>query len=359
MPGYATGTNLASSDRMRWKASPPEIVWKREFETRLGAVMARLPAFLCWLALLVAYTGLMAVLYVSKVPRFDAIVPLTGHLIGLGLAATAALVLGRRPILILASGVLVTVLAHAIPFYVPDRAALAVAPVAEARGDREPSLKVMAFNVWRENRDPALMVRAIETSGADVVMLSEVSPARQAELEPLSRTYPYAVICGLTNCDQMLLSKVPLEATGALAASWDQPVMVWARLAGSGPAAGVTVVSTHLYRASRSYRLHRRQLEGLIGQLGQLEGPLVLGGDLNATIATRSYAELTRRAGLKGAGRTLPSWPVYPLALPQFGIDHLLVRGLAIRESGLGAYAGSDHLPVWSRIALPEDRSRG
>ncbi len=341
---------------MRWKASPPEFVWKREFETRLGAALARRPSAACWLALAVSYCGLMAILYASKVPRFDAVVPLTGHLIGLGLSATAALAIRQRAILILASGGLVTVLAHALPYYVPDRAALAVAPMAEARAEREPILKVMAFNVWRKNQDRAAMVRAIETSGADVVMLSEVSPQRLADLAPLSATYPHAVICELPNCDQMLLSKLPLEASGALPATWDQPVMVWARLAGTGPAAGVTVVSTHLYRPSRSYTVHRRQLEGLIVHLGRFEGPLILAGDLNATSATRTLGDLARRAGLKGAGHNLPSWPVYPLMLPQFGIDHVLVRGLAIRDSGLGGYAGSDHLPVWMRIGLPQDR---
>lgn len=318
-----------------------------------------MPVSLCWMALLIAYAGLMAVAYSSKVPRFDSLVPLAGHFAGLGLTAAAALLIGRRFILILASGAFVTVLAHALPYYLPDRAALAVAPVAEARGEREPSLKIMAFNVWRANRDPQLMVRAIETSGADVVMLSEVSPARLADLQGLSRTYPYAAVCELANCDQMLLSRVPFETAGGIPSSWDNPVMVWARLGGSGPAAGVTVVSTHLFRPSRNYKVHRRQVEGLITRLGEIEGPLVLGGDLNATPATRTLADLRRRAGLQGAARALPTWPAYPVALPQFGIDHVLVRGLTVRDAGVGGYAGSDHLPVWTRIALPEDRSRG
>lgn len=351
--------NLASLHRMRWKASSPEIVWKRAFGSRLEAARARLPWVLCWSSLSIAYAGLMAILYASKVPRFDALVPLAGHFAGLGLAATAALLIGRRRILILASGALVTVLAHTLPYWIPDRAALAVAPVAEARGDRAPSLKVMAFNVWHYNRDPALMVRTIETSGADVVMLSEVSPALLADLQPLSRTYPYGAVCQIANCDQMLLSKMPLEASGGTPSSWDAPVMVWARIGGSGPAAGITVVSTHLYRPSRNYSIHRRQLEGLIAKLGEIDGPIVLGGDLNATTATRTLADLRRRAGLQGTSRTLPSWPAYPVALPQFGIDHVLVRGLTVRDAGVGGYAGSDHLPVWSLIALPEDRSRG
>lgn len=322
-------------------------------------MVAHTPRAICWLALFVSYAGLMAALYASKVPRFDAFVPLVGHFIGLAASATVALVLMRRPILVLASGLFVTVLGHSLPFYLPDRDDIAVAPTAQARAEREPSLRVMAFNIWRHNRDPGLMLRAIETSGADVVMLSEVTPERLAELQTLHRSYPFAISCGLANCDQMLLSKIPLEDAGALPASWDHPVMVWARLGGTGPAAGITVASTHLFRPSRSPTVHRRQVEGLIAQLGRIEGPLVLGGDLNATPSTRTLGDLRRRAGLVAPARMLPSWPVYPLALPQFGIDHVLVRGLVIRDSGLGSYAGSDHLPVWSRIVLPEDRSRG
>jgi endonuclease/exonuclease/phosphatase (EEP) superfamily protein YafD len=346
------GTILAIDLVMRWKASPPELIWKREFETRLGAALAYAPRVACWLALAAAYVGLMAYLYVPKVALFDLVTPLAGHFAGLGLSAAVALAVGRRVVLILLGGMILTILGHSLPLHLPDRAALAVAPGAQASRGEARGLDVLAFNVWRDNREPDLMIRVIEGSGADVVLLSEVTREIAVYIERLRDTYPFVVYCaGERPCTQMVLSKIPLVDTGTLPAAIDQPAMVWARLGGEGPTAGVTVVSTHLYRPTRGFTRHRRQLEGLIAALDRFKGPLIVGGDLNATPSTRSYTELTLRAGLIGLGRSLPSWPAYPLTLPQFGLDHVLVRGLTLRASGVGPYGGSDHLPVWARLA--------
>ena len=47
----------------------------------------------------------------------------------------------------------------------------------------------------------------------------------------------------------------------------------------------------------------------------------------------------------------MPTWPAWPLALPQVALDHILVSGeLAVAAAGTGPAVGSDHLPVWAQI---------
>ena len=47
----------------------------------------------------------------------------------------------------------------------------------------------------------------------------------------------------------------------------------------------------------------------------------------------------------------MPSWPAWPLALPQVALDHILVSPeLAVAAAGTGPAVGSDHLPVWAQI---------
>ena len=50
----------------------------------------------------------------------------------------------------------------------------------------------------------------------------------------------------------------------------------------------------------------------------------------------------------------MPSWPAWPLALPQVALDHIFVSAeLAVAAAGTGPAVGSDHLPVWAQTRAP------
>ena len=69
-----------------------------------------------WLALFVlavANVGLIAVVAGGFSSLADVIAPLTGHLIGIGLAASMALLMRRRMLALLAAGVAATLAVHA------------------------------------------------------------------------------------------------------------------------------------------------------------------------------------------------------------------------------------------------------
>ena len=47
----------------------------------------------------------------------------------------------------------------------------------------------------------------------------------------------------------------------------------------------------------------------------------------------------------------MPSWPAWPIALPQVALDHIFVSPeLTVSASGTGPAVGSDHLPVWAQL---------
>jgi endonuclease/exonuclease/phosphatase (EEP) superfamily protein YafD len=95
----------------------------------------------------------------------------------------------------------------------------------------------------------------------------------------------------------------------------------------------------------------------IVTLVGEQHGPLLLGGDLNATPHTAWFRRLLA-TGLRGAheerGRALATtWPNGLLPLPPIRLDHLLVsphiQVLGVIE---GEGRGSDHRPVIGDFAL-------
>ena len=83
----------------------------------------------------------------------------------------------------------------------------------------------------------------------------------------------------------------------------------------------------------------------------RIDSPLVLAGDLNTSPWSNAFRKLRAATGLSPAAKLLPSWPAWPLALPQVALDHIFVSpDLAVAAAGTGTAVGSDHLPVWAQL---------
>jgi endonuclease/exonuclease/phosphatase family metal-dependent hydrolase len=87
-------------------------------------------------------------------------------------------------------------------------------------------------------------------------------------------------------------------------------------------------------------------LRSILRELPPAQGPAVIAGDFNfwgpgVTRIARGWRRTVR-------GRT------YPSHRPHSQIDHILVNDrIAIEESAVLADFGSDHLPIWARLAVP------
>ncbi len=302
-------------------------------------------------ALVLAHAGAFSALA-------DVVAPLTGHLVGIGLTASLALLVRRGVPLILAAGSMLTVAVHVwlglagccappVPTWAP--------PLAKLANASTDSLTVLALNIWHRLGDQQRLERYLRSAPADVIVLSEFGPHKRSMLARLKEAYPFQVECAdRTSCALALISRRPLTASGfgrlaaerQAGASQRMADFVWAKVGGS-----LTIIGTHVYRPSRDPWLHQRQMSALSRFLRNIDGPLVLAGDLNASPWSNAFRRLRAETGLAPASVLTPTWPAWPLPLPQVALDHILVSSdLTVAAAGTGPAVGSDHLPVWAQI---------
>lgn len=290
----------------------------------------------------------------------DVLAPLTGHFMGIGLAASLALL--TRRLSALAMGTLATFIVHAWlglasccqPPHAASLAAAGVSPIATGGFGHE--ISVLALNTWHDHADHPRLTAYLQGSDADLLVLSEFGPSKRALLGQLKDSHPFQVGCTEEwTCSLALLSRLPFASSGVGRIGDERLAFVWARLAG-----GVTVVGTQLPRPSRDPWLHEQQMLELVEFVGRIPGPVILAGDLNTTPWSKSFRLLRRGAGLMPASTLRPTWPAWPLAFPQVALDHIFVSAdLAIRAAGTGPGVGSDHLPIWAVVQRPPSFDRG
>jgi endonuclease/exonuclease/phosphatase (EEP) superfamily protein YafD len=321
---------------------------KRAAKGRRLALVALIGANL---ALLLTLAGSLSVLS-------DVLAPLTGHLICIGLSASLALFARRAGPLILATGGILTVALHgwlglagccAAP--VPTRQT----PLAKVAHASRESLTVLALDSWHRLGDEQRLERYLKSTPADVIVLSEFGPNKRPMLARLKETYPFQVDCAdRFSCALALISRRSLTASGVgpLAggrhAGAFEPMadFVWAKVGGA-----LTIIGTHVYRPSRNPWLHAQQMSALSRFVRNIDGPLVLAGDLNTSPWSDAFRRLCAATGLIPASVLMPTWPAWPLPLPQVALDHILVSSdLTVAAAGTGPAVGSDHLPLWAQI---------
>lgn len=283
----------------------------------------------------------------------DVAAPFTGHLIGLGLAAGLALIVRQRLPVVLATGIAVTVGLHAwlglSKCCAPAAAAAPAGLTKVATGAHEQRLTVVAFNTWDALREYRPIARYLAHAGADVVILSEFEDAKRPLLDEVRSIYPYQVSCaGRHECSLAILSRMPLTESGVGTLQPHGLRFVWARIG-----TGLTIVGTQVQRPSGDSRLHVRQMADLTDFVRRMDGSVILAGDFNNSLWSSTLRRLRDASGLIPASNLTPTWPAWPLPLPQVALDHILVSpDLAVLASGTGPGLGSDHLPVWAQLRL-------
>jgi len=179
-----------------------------------------------------------------------------------------------------------------VPTWAPS-----LAKLAHASTD---SLTVLALNTWHRLGDRQRLERYLKSAPADVIVLSEFGPDKRPMLARLKEAYPFQVECAHRwSCALALISRRPLTASGIgpLAADRQagasQPMadFVWAKVGGS-----LTIIGTHVYRPSRDPWLHQRQMSALSRFLRNIDGPLVLAGDLGPRRERRGATAEARAA---------------------------------------------------------------
>lgn len=312
--------------------------WKKGWTATAAAVALLLASNLCLGLILFANMPVVA----------DIATPLTGHVIGFGIAAALALLFSRYAWRVLALGVGLTLGLHtwlAVGPSLPPASPASRAGPVEASSGRP--LSIISLNTWDHIDNVEQLKAYFLTAPADIVVMSEIGPPKRALLQALKAVYPYQTDCAeVWQCSLALISRVPFEAGGTVRYSKDMPAFAWARFPGA-----FTLVGVHIFRPSRNPWLHARETNAVARFVRNLGGSVVLAGDLNMSPWSYSYRTLKAQAGLSGPRGLTPTWPAWPLVVPQIALDHILISpDLAFEAMRAGPAVGSDHLPVYALI---------
>jgi endonuclease/exonuclease/phosphatase family metal-dependent hydrolase len=228
-------------------------------------------------------------------------------------------------------------------------------------------LVVATYNVhrWtglngRRAPDPARASFVISELGADVVALQEVLRPfdRDDPLERLAEALHLHLAFVATRVHRQgelgnaILSRWPITSVFTLDLSFsrlERRSAVVAQFQASG--SSVAVVSTHLALVDRTRRLQVRS----ILEHPQLQGPVVLLGDMNAWRRCKATRELDRELDVHHNRE----WPAtFPAARPMLALDRIYTRGAKVlaldAHATAAARRASDHLPILARIQLDD-----
>ena len=209
------------------------------------------------------------------------------------------------------------------------------------------TLKIIQFNVWERNVDPAATIRWILDQDADVVVLEE---ATAPIARGLRERYPYGTICGGVDfCSTMILSK---HAPMAEQKDRTSLTVTWATYPGAG--GPITVIGAHISWPWPPGKQAAQSQELALLLTHFPKARMIVAGDFNSTPWTFALRRQDKAFGLERRTRALFSWPAVntfdrrkPSPLPLLPIDHVYAgagwRTVSVRR---GPKLGSDHYPV-------------
>ncbi len=219
----------------------------------------------------------------------------------------------------------------------------------------EQSLRALSLNAWFRNEDPLRLVDYLAKSGADVVVLQEVSQGEGTLLQSKLDMYPYAYVEGAGESDAVLFSRWPITRAETVRLSANGVSTIRATLDWS--ARPITLIAAHLHWPIGSLTADRRnaELAGLAALAQAERGPLVMLGDFNITPWSphfRAFLDASRLRDCSLGHGLDPTWPSQ-FILAGIRIDHCFAsphwRALDART---GPAVGSDHRPMIVELEL-------
>lgn len=261
--------------------------------------------------------------------------------------------LGRRWALLGAS--LVTVAAH-VAFVAPELAARQPLPAIPAGALH---LRVFSGNVYAFNTEPGAISGEIARAAPDIVLLQEAGAAFLSSLDASGAVaaLPYRLIVPRQDVFAGLLaSRWPLVDTDVVDLAGRATILRATAMTEAGPLRVYSVHTISPVNGDRGRWLD--EMHHVAAALRAEKGPVLVGGDFNATWGNRSFRQVLS-AGLTDAaaarGRPLQmTWPRNRHVIPPvIRIDHILTTaGLAVTAIRTGVGQGSDHRPLVADVAF-------
>jgi endonuclease/exonuclease/phosphatase (EEP) superfamily protein YafD len=227
-------------------------------------------------------------------------------------------------------------------------------PASAAAGPASGNLRLLIANLEVGNTRFDAVERLVSSSGADVVGVTELTPAMAAHLTRALPAYDARLVAPRGDAYGVgVFSRVPLLSARVEHYPAGGPPTIVARVRVAGKP--VTVVVTHVHTPFAG-SIHVRHLRALAAARPGLGKRLAVCGDFNTPPWTAPFRRLEREAGLASlygpSAWTAYSWPTWSPAL-RVPIDNCLVSGgLVVRSHDDGPSIGSDHFPLVVDLAI-------
>ena len=233
---------------------------------------------------------------------------------------------------------------------------LARAPEAPAASPASRPFKLIEFNAWAGNADPAQAARWIAREDPDVVVIAESTPLLEARLSDLTGLHLFhgsGVV--IATKEKPLAEHVAWEVRALPGAP---TAFAWVDLPGPD-GRPFTVVGVHNGQPipARKAWGRDRKIEALLAT--QDRSRVILAGDFNSTQWSFRQRIADAAFGIARRDVATPTWPARlakaggaPFPMPFLAIDHIYAgsswKTLSVRR---GPRLGSDHYPLIATLA--------
>ncbi len=222
-------------------------------------------------------------------------------------------------------------------------------------------LRVISFNLLHQNQQVTETTEWILAQQPDVAVFQEATHLWPEALKALEGQLPYSLEVELLQ--MIIYSRYPIQKPewtqsgrrrGFIRFQIDQP-------------RHLTLYATHAYPVKsfgwEGFSWRKEHLQDLLPRdiLEQPQQPIVVLGDLNASMWSPAYRNLIRKTGLYNARQGYGIQPSLSQvqdwhSWKAVAIDHCLhSRDVAVAHFQLGPFLGSDHLPLCVDLLLAPD----
>jgi len=224
------------------------------------------------------------------------------------------------------------------------------------------SLVLLSGNLRRGQADASRIVALAGAEQVDVVALQELTPEAVAGLTSagMDDLFPFSNLAAAPRGAGVgLWSRHPITVMRNHARFQLGVVSATVSVGSGSESRSITFLSSHLVAPwPGPASAWSEELVRLGEVLDSLEGPIVAGGDFNATLDHVQFRHLLRDTGFSdgaaqsGAGllRSYPASAWYP---PVIGIDHVLTRSVTATRMKTMSLPGSDHRGLIAHLSVP------